>query len=108
MSDHTPPTLHIIAQPWWHMPAWIIGDRAALESLRTAIDGALASSEWDVANVYARDGEGYGALVVLRNDMADVPFGYTDEMARYDMPHPEWMQTLMRDACAPYEKEILE
>lgn len=85
------PTLHIIAQPAWHAPAFIVGTPMALTMLRDAITEALAKGK-STATVEANDGEGYGVSVHRREDMSDVPFGYTDEMAKSDTPWPKWLR----------------
>jgi hypothetical protein len=85
------PTLHIIAQPAWHAPAFIVGTPMALTALRDAINEALAKGK-ATAVVEANDGEGFGVSVHLREDMSGVPFGYTDDFARSGMPWPEWLR----------------
>lgn len=92
-SDETA-LLHVIAQQHYHMPAFIVGNRLALENLRAAINAALATGAGHAA-VFANDGEGYGLHVAFRINLDDVPYGYTDrDMCPDDKPWPGWMQAL--------------
>jgi hypothetical protein len=78
-------TLHIYGQRWWHDSATIVGDRAALEHLRTLIDMALESNT-AAGEFFAQDGEGYHGRVFLA--AADheywqlLAMPYTDEDAK--------------------------
>lgn len=85
------PTVHIIAQPAWHAPAFIVGDYAGLLALRAAVDHAISGGK-GTAELYANDGEGYAVSVHCREDLAGTPYGYTDEMARSGMPWPKWLR----------------
>ena len=58
--------LHVYAQDQWHDEAFLVGDRAALEKVRAAIDAALESG-FGKAVASAADGEGYH-LHVVRHD----------------------------------------
>jgi len=50
--------LHIYQQRIFHEPAFIVGTKKTLESLRNAIDQALATG-FSTADFFAVDGEGY-------------------------------------------------
>ena len=86
MSDEQSATgaevLHLYAQPFWHVEAYISGGRGALLALRAAIDEALHKGAGE-CDVFASDGEGYTVHVVAMTDAdADrqVP-PYTDDCA---------------------------
>ena len=83
-------TLHIIAQKWPHQSALVIGDRAGLIALRNTLFLALSGGEAS-ASVYANDGEGYGVIVIHREDMTGAPYGYTAEEFADRHPWPEWL-----------------
>ena len=85
------PTLNILAQSWVHQPAFIVGDRLGLIALQAAITDAL-DDDRGRALVFSTDGEGYGVMVFLRNEMAHVPLGYTDEEFRHRGKYPDWMR----------------
>ena len=59
-----PPLLHIHAQPCWHDPAYIVGNRAGLEALRDGLNATLAGASRP-AEVFVSDGEGYEVEVQL-------------------------------------------
>lgn len=73
--------LHLHAQPWPHGDAWLVGDAAALESLRDAIGRALVAGS-AAAHTFAADGEGYPVLVAV-DDLAMgeplLPYAEVDE-----------------------------
>jgi hypothetical protein len=85
-SDAMVPVLHIHAQQFWHGDAQIIGNRVALEALKSAIERALANGEADAGEMYVADGEGYTVCVRLR----DVPIA----------------DALWHEALLPYGDEI--
>ena len=68
MLEKSDPTLHVYSQPDNYMEAWVVGNRAGLESLRAAIDKALSSHKLEGAPVFAADGEGYTLLVLPVSD----------------------------------------
>lgn len=90
------PILHLIAQPYWHRPAFVVGNRDGLTALRDAIDAALAGGE-PAAETMCRDGEGYRIHVrcVPAAEMDAIPLGYTDRELCPDSgdPWPDWMHT---------------
>lgn len=79
MTNTTIPLLHIYAQSYQHQPAVIIGNREALELLHEAIDRAIRGHD-NEAVAFAKDGEGYGAIVLLTDDdeFRKTPLPYTD------------------------------
>lgn len=62
--------LHIYAQQSWHQPVTIVGNRAALEALRDAIQQALDIGQGVTtsAEVFTNDGEGYEVLIMPCED----------------------------------------
>jgi hypothetical protein len=60
-------TLHVYGPAHWHDEAHLVGNRAALEDLKRALEEALASGD-DVSLAYAADGEGFGCTVILVED----------------------------------------
>ncbi len=86
------PLLHILAHPGWHEPAFVIGNRVALENLRDAITRTLAGSAHPFT-AFENDGEGYSVHVVCLPDerMDEVPLGYTDDICRGNIGWPEWL-----------------
>lgn len=88
-------TLHLIAQSLWHSPAFIVGDRAALERLIVDLTTALQTGQ-AVGQYFPNDGEGFKLHIrcVETADMAAVPIGYTDELAREDWGGPDWMRAV--------------
>ena len=89
------PTLHVLAQSLPHRPAVLIGNRAGLTALHNAILRAMSGGVSKAA-VFAEDGEGYGLVVVCREDIDGAPFGYTDEKFQNRHPWPEWLIEAMR------------
>lgn len=86
------PVLHIIAQTYYHQPAFIVGNRDGLTALRDALNVALKSSRPVEAIVYPSDGEGYRVHVRCVGNCDDIPLGYTDRDACPDETrYPEWM-----------------
>lgn len=77
MSEHI---LHLVAGTRLHNTSVIAGDRAALESLRCAIDDALRSGSGGIS-LYASDGEPHEVAVVLERDMDPVYTSYAFEAA---------------------------
>jgi len=67
-----PPLLHIHGQPSWQDEAYILGNRAGLLALRTAIDAALEHGE-GVAEVMVADGEGYSVFAMWEDARWDSP-----------------------------------
>lgn len=61
--------LHVYGQHFYHGPAMLRGNRAALEALRAAVDQALEAGTGE-AEVFASDGEGYHVQVHRVNTMA--------------------------------------
>jgi hypothetical protein len=55
--------LHIYGQKMWHDDVVILGDRLALETLRDAIDEALATLAGRAEDVMVNDGEGFSVIV---------------------------------------------
>lgn len=72
-------TLHIYAQAQWHDPAFIVGDRAALERLRDALQQALEKG-YARPQAMTTDGEGYVVHVVCVSPevMESTSLPYTD------------------------------
>ena len=83
--------LQIIAQGCHHDPAFIVGDSQGLTALRNAIEIALGKGEACVNNAFTTDGEGFDIIIACREDMGDVPLGYTMESAKDNMTLPEWL-----------------
>lgn len=83
--------LHVFAQQQWHDEAYIIGNRRALENLRTTIDQALATGHSTVV-AFTNDGEGYDAHVTLLSDeqVNKLAVPYTDEFAREGSESALW------------------
>ena len=82
-------TLNIYGQPFWHHPARIIGNRAALELLITTISNALKDGKAETPNtdescIFASDGEGYQIEVEL---MPGSPYLLTNAGIE---PDPVW------------------
>lgn len=62
------PWCHVYAQYAWHGELTIEGTREALVILREAIEAALTSGmDSDSASLFTTDGEGYHAVVRIRN-----------------------------------------
>lgn len=72
--------LHILGPTRWDAVAAIVGDRAALERLRTALNDALETGSGG-AVVAASDGEEFLLAVALQTDMQAVHTTYADESA---------------------------
>jgi hypothetical protein len=74
--------LHLYAQPFWHVEAYLSGGRGALMALREAIEKALHHGDGK-CDLFTSDGEGYTVHVVAMSDEEAqrqvVP--YTDECA---------------------------
>lgn len=72
--------LHLMPGTRMDSNSVIVGDRAALEKLRAAIDDALRSGSGG-ASLYSSDGEPHGVAVVLERDMYPVHTAYAFEVA---------------------------
>ena len=70
--------LHLLAATRLNSTSVIVGDRAALGSLRAAIDDALRSGSGGTS-LYASDGEPHDVAVVLESDMDPVYTTYAFE-----------------------------
>lgn len=84
---NAPAVLHVYAQPAWHDPVRIVGNRAGLTALAHALAQALAEGQ-GAAEALTADGEEF-PLVVQQDDTPwDGPLWrqrrlpYTDELAR--------------------------
>lgn len=97
--------LHIRGQFTYHGEAYIVGSRAGLQALQTAINDALDSGEGE-SIAYANDGEGY-AVTVRRTsrlrDMGSPPYIDRLSEARADYER-EWMQKTQRHNFDLYAK----
>ena len=87
--------LHILAQACEHDEAIIVGNRAGLSKLLDAIVSAMNGTP-AAADVFCDDGEGYKALVVCRDDLEDVPFGYADPHSNHQRFYPQWLHDALR------------
>lgn len=102
-----PSHLAIHGQGGNHDDVHIIGDRAALTSLRDTIDRALRSGRWETSSPHEPgDDEGYRVLVVADPGRpagkVGIALPYTAEWAREDGPefaHP--MQVTDRTGKSP-------
>lgn len=72
--------LHIYQQEIFHEPAFIVGSKKSLISLRKAIDQALATG-FSTANFFTVDGEGYHAHVEM------IPENQEDWFANMQLPY---------------------
>lgn len=70
--------LHVVGATRMNNSSAIVGDRAALFSLRAAIDDALASGSGG-ASTYSSDGEPHAVAVILTDDMYPVCTTYADD-----------------------------
>jgi hypothetical protein len=70
--------LHIQSPGRWDAVAAIVGDRAALQGLREAVDAALATGSGG-AYVFSADGEGYALAVALEPRMYRMHTSYAGE-----------------------------
>lgn len=75
MSDNI---LHIVGATRMGNCSVIVGDRAALDSLRTALDDAMRTGSGGAA-LSSSDGEPHSVSVVLENDMYPVYTTYAGE-----------------------------
>jgi hypothetical protein len=92
--------MHVYAQDFWHAPVAIVGNAAALEGLRGAVQRALDRGQAELRNVFASDGEGHSVLVVKSNDVDfdGYPLPYTDDVARDSRAFPESLCKRFDDA----------
>lgn len=70
--------LHLRAPDRWDGVASIIGDRDALETLRRAVDAALATGAGGTT-LFNSDGESYALAVALEDRMWNVQTAYAGE-----------------------------
>lgn len=63
-------TLHIYAQDFWHTPATIVGDRAAIIALIQTLQEVLSTQTGVEHKLEASvsDGEGYDVRIILIED----------------------------------------
>ena len=84
---HDPALLHVYAQPAWHDPVRIVGNRAGLIALAYAIASALADDQ-GTDESFTADGEAFPLIVQQDDTPWDGPtwprrrLPYTDELAR--------------------------
>ncbi|HEU0197003.1 MAG TPA: hypothetical protein VFQ88_07265 [Nevskiaceae bacterium] len=76
-----PAGAHLYAQASPHDPAYILGDRKALESIRQAVDEALARGA-GAAELSAADGADYALVCLRRDSIARTAVPYTSPRAR--------------------------
>lgn len=79
--------LQIYAQALWHEDAYIMGNRAALEGLRDAINHALEGGKPEELNAFVEfDGEGYGVWVCecADKELRILMGHYVDELGQRD------------------------
>ncbi|HEU0197080.1 MAG TPA: hypothetical protein VFQ88_07730 [Nevskiaceae bacterium] len=98
---------HLYAQGAWHDEAYIVGNRTALTALRDALDAALRTGV-GATELYARDGEGYATVCLLRPSLRELALPYTECVAReptdstaerpWDI-EPEVQQAAIAEAC---------
>ena len=93
-------TLHLYAQYAHHADAWIVGTRATLQQLRSAIDAVLdggALSATTELETFTTDGEGYAVRVVL-TDADDLiqsyVLPYTAKEYQADQEAPQWPRSV--------------
>lgn len=82
--NETTPNLHVFAQPFWHCPAYLVGNAAALRNLRDAIDKALNTVPGvGITDAYVIDGEGYEVVVAVvpHHTMELLATAYLDDIA---------------------------
>ncbi|MDO8671127.1 MAG: hypothetical protein Q7O66_06810 [Dehalococcoidia bacterium] len=97
-----PKYLHIYGPDWHHDDAYIMGDRAALEALRAAIDRVLMFAANPGTSVesdefFVGDGEGFTAYVLLyKDDFGHVAEPYTEDYARETREHAVWPSVLRK------------
>lgn len=77
------PLLHVYGQFAWHDDVFIIGNRQALEALWEAIGKALEQGQGKTGDVFAADGEGYGVVVIRRDDP------WPEGWKRFALPYAE-------------------
>lgn len=72
--------LHLQSPGRWDNFAAIVGDRTALEALRSAVEAALSTGA-GVAFLFSSDGEGYALAVAMEENMWDVQTAYAKKLA---------------------------
>lgn len=86
--------LNIYAQPFEHNPAYIVGNRAALEALHGLLGRALSTNaEFSQDAYFASDGEGYNLFVIQDEEMNFIP-QYTSnihETEEYPLESYPWV-----------------
>ena len=93
--------LHIVAETRMGNTSVLVGDRAALNSLRHAIEDALATGSGG-ASVFSSDGEFHKVAIVLENDMYPVFTTYAFELA----PERSRRETIAVDQLQNYSTAV--
>lgn len=97
------PLLHVYGQRAWHDEVYIVGNKQGLEILLVAVKQAIKESRGEADNlVFTADGEGYGVIVLRRDDpwpkgWSRVALPYTGDCAkdkRDDVLRPENLDEL--------------
>jgi len=97
--------LHILPQRDWHSPAWIVGNRLALQQLRDSLNRALehipdgeSPTPPTMHPAMTDDGEGYPVMIreIPSTMFSNVPFGYTDDIAATRDDWPDWLMEGLR------------
>jgi hypothetical protein len=86
--------LHVFAQPFWHQPLYIVGDKTGLLSLKKAIDQALVEEQGH-SEVYTNDGEGYDCYVKCLVDEA--------QQEQLMLPYADPPCDLPKDGLKPHD-----
>lgn len=112
--DLTPRLLNVYSPQFWHDEAGIVGNRAALEQLKRAIDEALKDGASGFGAYTAGDGEGFGALVLLLPDDEDhydfvpsIKLPYADEIAADHHADRPWWSSLPQAKLARRKESAL-
>ena len=67
-AESVAPLLHVHAQNAWHDPAFLLGDRTALQKLRDLLDAVLAGGATaQKTDFIVADGEHYDVCVAMEN-----------------------------------------
>ena len=83
--------LHIYGQEAWHDDVYLVGNRAGLSALKTAIEEALAIGKGQTpekGQVFVSDGEGYSVKVLCNDEdwqgefWGTLAVPYTEDFAR--------------------------
>lgn len=93
--------LHIVAETRMNNTSVIVGDRDALDSLRHAIDDALATGSGG-ASAFSSDGECHNVAIVLEDDMYPVFTSYAFELA----PERSRRETIAIDQLQNYSTAV--